>query len=959
MTSDYFRKKEKSKVAERLQEEELRSVQAEVEANFIGAIGQSTDLLNIELMDNDQLKEWMSFYGLGLKDDSLGNGYNRNALRRWKSFLRARGEEQTLLSVIQSGGELFGYNKYPVHLYYWDNVPAWVEGNPIDGYIYVVTTHRETITNNKLVKSIKPAGYAFDVVFTNDSMAIYPYYGDLRLGYGFVDGQQIVGEGDSQQGPQRTEYRLYKEDSARYAEVGPTYGNFGSMDYERISDITIDEDGFLDTYSAFTLPSGYPEGFDEMGSAEMAPMRSLSSDELVSMYGAGIQFDKAALPSLKGIGSFSNRSAPIQKINCIDLGSGEEPLLAKYAWFDGKDGFDNFVYSPSDTEETVAYGRKCWRLSAESGISAIEWDVPSESSAFEPFAISLLCKENIRVGFLIVGQAEEYTTLSGSEEWQTLPWISADSRGKTCRVSVEFLDGGGGECFLDIPDAFVDRRLPVDIAKQSSAFAPLESDITFPINWSFYGLYQQNIDFETLWKIGKERRAGKIETPAEEGTHGFVRVADTDGGYTTGNLNAVPVGTKSTLSISITLEEPKDIGVTRSVPSGHSFGCSYRYEGERRWNTFFFDSSQAEGRTHASFAKGKIEFLFTDLFTSEGDGNIVFDVSEIKNADQHSIDRAMPLLFDERTVCSGDAYAYVPVGTLAAGNDFSVLVSLVMGCSGMNSTAAASYVDSHCEDGIVSKNLSLNADSTGTPLKVGGETGERWFKAKWAESAFSEFLKSPIYSETILPDVVFQNDDLVDHWSFQRLTVAQDGALSDVEGSSCAMNFSSAERVPNGLFGNQDYCLNITDSDEVCFTDNGSPRYHNEMGYSKSFAVSFWFKAASIEQDNVARILMVKPHRFVVKLTDGVVTVDHGGDDELGSQNVKAKDGEWNNVFLEYSIVEGKLRLFVNDTFAGETEKTYQQTTQSSLLYIGKRSGSGMNVEIGQYDEISVWIGDW
>lgn len=318
----------------------------EVEVNYVALIEQSTDILNIEYMQESFLLDWLAFYGLDLPDKEVGS-YNRNSLKRWRFFLRHRGEEQTLYSVFSSGGALFGYNQYPLKIYWWDTVPEWIERNPKDGIIYILCDNRNVIKENDLIKSVTPAGYTYDIVYNPEgsNFGVFVYYGDLRFDYGHINGQMqpsIYG----QQGYHPNEYALYKhtvklnknEETGEYEDEDTVFGNFGSEEYNDIKNVTLDSSGRISSWAQMSdFPSqDYPSTFDANSNfvgenqTPNTPRDTYSTEQLTYLFKQYVQYGENDEGEwIIPLGHFSNRTTVISRENLYFVTNGYVGITAE------------------------------------------------------------------------------------------------------------------------------------------------------------------------------------------------------------------------------------------------------------------------------------------------------------------------------------------------------------------------------------------------------------------------------------------------------------------------------------------------------------------------------------------------------------------------------------------------------------------------------------------------------
>lgn len=499
----------------------------EIELNYVGLIERSTDILNLEYMEESFLIEWLSFYGLELPKKNVDT-YNRNSLKRWRFFLRHRGEEQTLYSVLSSGGALFNYNEYPIRLFWWDNVPAWIEQNPKDGYIYVLCEDRDVIKKNDLIDSIKPAGYVFDLVYNDPKMniGVWPYYGDLRFDYGLINGQLQPTEQGTQQGSHPNEFLLYKHDidTEKYAEGGTVYGNFGSEDYNNIKEVTLDQEGFLNQWTRFSVPSGYPEEFDAQGNS--LERRTLSVEELVEHFGQNIKYEKDGegqfvIPS----GSFSNRTTVVSRENLYFVSNGytEDGTVGDGTISPRITNVNDYVKNINfelKTFENLPMWESSEIISSEEERS-ISISVPYNTRLDKKVKINF-CFEyesdpvNFDLKFYVNGLLQEEVVKQGETENPPLENNYYGSVILECdgisepisEIKIEYIRDISldGKMYIDLREVEL-RKSIIEYESQKSSETDVikKENIVFPRNWSFETLWRNNLSVENLYYQYEEK----------------------------------------------------------------------------------------------------------------------------------------------------------------------------------------------------------------------------------------------------------------------------------------------------------------------------------------------------------------------------------------------------------------------------------------------------------------------
>ena len=617
--SNYFKKYSDGKEEQNfLYQDIFLDLIKEIKENYIAAISQSTDILNIEYMPTEFLIEWMDFYGVTLGTGNR-NEINRNALKRWKEFLRNRGEEQTIYSVLQSGGSLFAFNTYPIKLYWWDNVPSWIEGDPQDGYIYVVCQNREVIKDNDLIDSIKPAGYAFDIVYRNPSIGLWPYYGDLRFGYGIPEEEygylpkdlifdttedyelynhlsyinnityeqaeqycsskidkpnDITIENISlgidensqpvpldsgrlqrleerwstiqsdlfftmdkwlesaswpvaQQSDFPSEYILYKalpeEKKSNYASLGDdeyVYGNFGSFDYEKISDITLTPEGTLSTYTPFDLPDGYPSPFRPQEATpeppndwKKTPRVTMSTGQIVDRYGQNIKFDENPETGEIDVpkGFLINRTTVIERKLMYFLNNGyaieSDGTIDEHATI-----IDAYIKNKTGFWKDDSSGIETWRSDGSySGtqVRYFEIEIPYNTRNDRKVAFGYkFSSSGSRQGLLRFWVNNEMVSIlpvatTSLDVWhiQVLELSDNISVYPRSKIKVEYIHQSDDVC-VDIDLGKVCLREPIiEKYRQTSTVQDkiAKADILFHRNWSFETLYRNNLSMETLY----------------------------------------------------------------------------------------------------------------------------------------------------------------------------------------------------------------------------------------------------------------------------------------------------------------------------------------------------------------------------------------------------------------------------------------------------------------------------
>lgn len=586
----------------------------EIEENYLATIANSDNIYNIEYMTNSFLYEWLSFYGVEFQENQFEN-FNRNALKRWKAFLRTRGEEQTLMSVLSSGGSLFGYSKYKIWIYWWDNVPKWVETNPQDGYIYVVCQNREVIKTNDLIDSVKPAGYCFDILYRNDSIPIYPYYGDLRFGYGVPeehycylpknltfdageidslyshlsyinnitveqveqyvaskvdtqgdeilenislgissDSQPIVFDAGmlqrleerwnsiqsdlyftmdswlesvswpvSVQSGYPTEYQLYKSNAEErgYETDEEIYGNWGSFDYEKVSGLTLDSNGFFGGYTPITVPAGYPSPFQTVDVITGDGRKSLSAEDLVSKFQQCVQFDYNAETGEFDVpvGHISNRTTVITRDLGYDINNGY--VLDDYGTkSDGTidehiTNIDDYVYDVVGFYKSNSLGVETWRSdssyagpgNARSFCLDIPFDTRKDGKVNFRFCLSSSSSpENQGIIEIYVNDRKVKLIYGGDisyNEWHLYTCSVSEDIGLYPRSTIKIVYFRWSENeALDIDLSNICLRESLvwsDRAISTENDVIAKEDIVFHRNWSFETLYRNNLSMETLY----------------------------------------------------------------------------------------------------------------------------------------------------------------------------------------------------------------------------------------------------------------------------------------------------------------------------------------------------------------------------------------------------------------------------------------------------------------------------
>ena len=501
----------------------------EIEANYLGLINQSTDILNIEYMTQDFLLEWLAFYGLDLpKTDKEKKEYNRNSLKRWRFFLRHRGEEQTLYSVLQSGGALFPYNKYELKLFWWDNVPEWIDSKPKDGFIYVLCEDRGVIGQNDLIDSVKPAGYTFDIVYnpSGSNFGVYPYYGDVRFDYGLLQGQEISGTTENQQSEHPNEYRLYKHenDGEKYIDSGTIFGNFGSQDYNEIQDVTINQTtGDVDSWTQFSI-SGYPAEFDRntefdlstKTQTENTPRNTYNTAQLVGLFDKYLKYGREDDESefIISTGHLSNRTTEIIRENYYFLnndwsndGSGGDGTISS-----SFTNINDYIDGESDVNggfSLVSFdGIYMWQANrnASNDSQYVTLNVPYNTRLDGKIKINYIYKQQGSTGighisFYINGILALQRNIIAAQNSSGFVVLDCDEiQEPISEVKVKFTLSRekAGDFYVDFSDIELRKSIlqrELDTTLSNVSYDP----IVFHRNWSFETLYKNNLSLENIY----------------------------------------------------------------------------------------------------------------------------------------------------------------------------------------------------------------------------------------------------------------------------------------------------------------------------------------------------------------------------------------------------------------------------------------------------------------------------
>ena len=811
----------------------------EIEENYLATIANSDNIYNIEYMTNSFLYEWLSFYGVEFQENQFEN-FNRNALKRWKAFLRTRGEEQTLMSVLSSGGSLFGYSKYKIWIYWWDNVPKWVEANPQDGYIYVVCQNREVIKTNDLIDSVKPAGYCFDILYRNDSIPIYPYYGDLRYGYGVPeehycylpknlafdageieslyshlsyinnitveqveqyvaskvdthgdktlenislgissDSQPIVFDAGmlqrleerwssiqsdlyftmdswlesvswpvSVQSDYPTEYQLYKSNASErgYETDEEIYGNWGSFDYEKVSGLTLDSNGFFGGYTPISVPAGYPSPFQTVDVITGDGRKSLSAEDLVSKFQQCVQFDYNAETGEFDIpvGHISNRTTVITRDLGYDINNG-------YVYDDygtKSDGtidehitnIDDYVYEVVGFYKSNALGIETWRSdSSYTGIASarsfcldIPFDTRKDGKVNFRFCLSSTSSpENQGIIEIYVNDRKVKLIYGGDvsyNEWHLYTCSVSEDIGLYPRSTIKIVYSRWSENeALDIDLSNICLRESLvwsDRAISTENDVIAKEDIVFHRNWSFETLYRNNLSMETLYYqynnsptlLDATITPSKKSTGQQDGLYKWVMVSEdgidclgTDRSYIYTGTGLVAAG----CDFYFELPEEKTLSFRlKHVTNSSRFFAAY-IDGTAVANRVYSQNTTQSSWftiTH-TFSAGSHFIIFRNIASTESAGSpsanyAIVDLTEFKKYIFPFTRYNPPEIGIQPVKYPDGVYKYIPKGTAPISGMNAT--SIISEANGLTQQEASGVVDEYfTSPTTVDDNMSL------------------------------------------------------------------------------------------------------------------------------------------------------------------------------------------------------------------------------------------------------------
>ena len=1075
----------------------------EIEENYLATIANSDNIYNIEYMTNSFLYEWLSFYGVEFQENQFEN-FNRNALKRWKAFLRTRGEEQTLMSVLSSGGSLFGYSKYKIWIYWWDNVPKWVEANPQDGYIYVVCQNREVIKTNDLIDSVKPAGYCFDILYRNDSIPIYPYYGDLRYGYGVPeehycylpknlvfdageieslyshlsyinnitveqveqyvaskvdthgdetlenislgissDSQPIVFDAGmlqrleerwssiqsdlyftmdswlesvswpvSVQSDYPTEYQLYKSNAEErgYETDEEIYGNWGSFDYEKVSGLTLDSNGFFGGYTPISVPAGYPSPFQTVDVITGDGRKSLSAEDLVSKFQQCVQFDYNAETGEFDIpvGHISNRTTVITRDLGYDINNG-------YVFDDyGKksDGtidehitnIDDYVYEVVGFYKSNALGIETWRSdSSYTGIASarsfcldIPFDTRKDGKVNIRFCLSSTSSpENQGIIEIYVNDRKVKLIYGGDvsyNEWHSYTCSVSEDIGLYPRSTIKIVYSRWSENeALDIDLSNICLRESLvwsDRAISTENDVIAKEDIVFHRNWSFETLYRNNLSMETLYYqynnsptlLDATITPSKKSTGQQDGFYKWVMVKEdgidclgTDRSYIYTGTGLVAAG----CDFYFELPEEKTLSFRlKHVTNSSRYFAAY-IDGTAVANRVYSQNTTQSSWftiTH-TFSAGSHFIIFRNIASTESAGSpssnyAIVDLTEFKKYILPFTRYNPPEIGIQPVKYPDGVYKYIPKGTAPISGMNAT--SIISEANGLTQQEASDVVDEYfTSPTTVDDNMSLlghlsPADNSWVAdtldasnyVAYNNAIQQYWNNSEVEPSESTEWPPSGGSADLLT--------GLVHFWGGGSSTSVLD--LSDAVVGGWALENApdwtgNAASPAAGIFGG---AFGISDSSRYVYST------------SKNFlaadcSIAFWVKPLSTPAGG-ARFIRV-PTVKAVGYTGWsgtpleIIAPTPSSWYRLGLQCIPGSDpavsveadapasfavGSWNLLVLTWDATAGVASLWANGEKIIEAGGTFVASTNTAHFGIaGASNGNGVP---GTYDEIAIWM---